>query len=76
MRKHLILLPIALVTLTSCGTATRLRELVDQSSMSIDANSQAIQRSTEAVRRNKQLIQEANQAVEENRRNLEKLSAS
>jgi len=71
---QLLALPIALATLTACGTIDRLNCLVNQSTESISANAQAVQWNTCVVQQNAQLVQETNRAIEENRRLLEAVS--
>lgn len=63
-----LLLPLIFLSLTGCG-----RNLIDQSTDSINANSCAIQRSTEVIRQNAVLIQESNAVIEENQRLLEQM---
>lgn len=63
-----LFIPLILLSLTGCG-----RNLIDQSTDSINANSWAIQRSSEVIRQNSALIEESNAVIAENQRLLEKM---
>lgn len=76
MKQHYLLLPIVLISLTSCSTVRRMNDLINQSSYSIDANRQAIDRSTEVINQNARVVDESTKAIEENKRHLEALSSS
>ncbi|MFV0341200.1 MAG: hypothetical protein ACK5MA_11350 [Parachlamydiaceae bacterium] len=71
MKKSAILIPLMGLALASCGTVDKMNRLVQESTCSIYANSDAIQRSTEAVNRNAALVEASNQAIEENRKVLQ-----
>lgn len=60
--KHLILIPLAGISLTSCITDT-----ID----ALRANQEAIEVSTASVQENIQAVQSSNAAIDENRRQLE-----
>lgn len=65
------LLPLLLVSVTSCGTVQKMNDLVNQSTCSIEANSDAIERANQAIQRNAQLVKESSAAIEENRKHLD-----
>ena len=71
MLKHILIMPVLLLSLTSC-----MNELIDDSTDSINMNSYAIQRSTEVINENARLIEESNRVVEQNQRLLQKASES
>jgi hypothetical protein len=70
-KRSLIILPLALMTLTSCSTINQLNCLIYQSTDAINANREAVDDSTEVIRQNGALIRESTRALNENRRNLE-----
>lgn len=65
------LLPLFLMSFTSCGTIQKMNDLVNSSTCSIEANSDAIARANQAIQRNAQLVQESSAAIEENRKHLD-----
>jgi methyl-accepting chemotaxis protein len=65
------LLPFLLVSFTSCGTVQKMNDLVNSSTCSIEANSNAIERANQAIQRNAQLVKESSAAIEENRKHLD-----
>lgn len=71
MKTRLALFCLVLVSLSGCGVATRMNDLVNGSTDSIYGNIYAVQQSTQAIRTNAQLIQQTNRAIEENRHHLE-----
>lgn len=73
--KKCFLIPVMLITMTSCGTVQRLNCMIEQSTESIHANREAIESSTYVIQRNAQLIDESSKAIEENRRHLEAVSS-
>lgn len=74
MRQSLLLIPIIGGALSGCGTVEKMNRLVNESTCSIDANTDAVQRSTQAVRRNAELVEASNRSIEENRKLLESQS--
>lgn len=76
MKTRYLAVFIGLISLTSCSTVTRMNNLINQSSYSIEANRQAIDRSTEVINQNARLIEGSSKAIEENRKHLETLSSS
>lgn len=76
MKKFLFLLPIILVSLTSCGTINRMNDLVSGSTNSIYENAQAVQQSTAVIQQNQQIINESTRTLQENRSLIEKAAAS
>lgn len=73
MKKGLLLMPVLMISLSSCG-ALRLNDLINQSSYAIEENRAAVERSTQVIEQNQQLILQANQAIEANRNHLIQLS--
>ncbi len=71
MKKLLILMPIVLLTLASCGTIDRMNGLINQSTESIHCNREVIERSTETIRHNGELINQSTRALEEKRHQLD-----
>lgn len=76
MKKFLFLLPIGLVSLTSCGTINKMNYLVNESTNSIYENAQAVQESTAVIQRNQQIINASTRTLQENRSLIEKAAAS
>ena len=74
MNKFLLILPMALVSLTSCSIAQQLNDSVDASTCSIYENAAAVEYSTQVVRQNEALIKESNAVLDKNAELLEKLS--
>jgi hypothetical protein len=57
--------------LTGCCTVDRMNALVNQSTRSIQENSEAIAASTVTIRENAYLVEQSSKAIETNRRLLE-----
>jgi len=74
MKKGLLLLPILMISLTSCEKAQRLNDLISQSSYAIDENRAAVEKSTQVIEENQRYIEAANAAIEANRNHLIELS--
>jgi hypothetical protein len=70
-KRSLIVLPLALIALTSCSVINQLNCEIYQSTDAINANREAVEGSTEVIRQNGALIRESTRALNENRRNLE-----
>jgi len=71
MLKRLLILPVALLSLTSCGTVYRMIDLMNESSESIEANTCAIQHSTQTIRQNARSIQASTETMKANLHHLE-----
>lgn len=70
MLKRFLILPI-LLSLTGCGTAHRMIDLMNESSDSIESNTCAIQHSTQVIRQNARAIQASTETIKANRKALE-----
>lgn len=67
MKKQLLLIPLAGMSLTSCS-------MINETMCALQRNKEAIDMSTCAIEENRQAIEEANQSIEENRRQLEAIN--
>lgn len=64
-------LSVAVVFFSSCSTIDRMNGLVNESTVSIQYNSEAIAACTAAIRQNAYLVDESSKAIETNRALLE-----
>jgi hypothetical protein len=76
MNKGAFLIPIVLLSLTSCGTINKLNCLVNASTDSIYQNAAWVEISTERIRENTRIINESTRAIEENQRHIEAMANS
>jgi len=63
-----------LISLTGCCTIQRMNDLVNDSTIAIDANRQIVERNTMMVRENAALVDASTRALQENQRELEEAS--
>lgn len=73
MNKSLSLL--LLTCLTGCTQIQRMNDLVNESTMAIDANRQVVERNTMVVRENAALVEASTRELYENQRQLETASS-
>lgn len=67
MKKHLLLIPLMGISLSSCNT-------INESMRALEENRQAVELSTWAIQENIQAIDDANRSIEENRRQLDEIN--
>lgn len=74
--KIAILLPIAALVLlgTGCSKIQEMKNLVDDSTDSINTNREAVQYNTSVVMQNAQIVQGSTRAVVENRRIIKEVN--
>lgn len=71
MKRHACFFPLLMLCFGCCSPIDRLNTLVNASTQSIQANSNAVSRSTSAIRKNGALVEESSNTIEVNRRLLE-----
>lgn len=71
MKKSFVIMCAAGMFLSSCDTVDRMNCLVNQSTESIQANSEAVAYSSAVIQQNARLVTDSSQAIEANRLLLE-----
>lgn len=71
MTKHLAIVSVLLLSLTSCGTMNEMICLINDSTEAITYNRYAVENSTQAIRENAAVVNASTQTLQENRRVLD-----
>ena len=72
MKRLLAILPVALLSLNSCGTIEQMTCLIDESSEAICRNREAVEYSTQVIQENAKVIGASTETVKENFQQLQK----
>lgn len=72
--KTVFALSFSLVALTGCSKIQEMNDLVNQSTCSINANTDMIAADNETIRRNAEMVRQSNRTIDENRRLLQQAS--
>lgn len=71
MSRHLAIVSILLLSLTSCGTMNEMLCLINDSTEAITYNRYAVENSTEVIYENAAVVNASTKTLQENRRVLE-----